>query len=133
MEECLAYFRRAIEHPGTVPPWAEWWATHEELVRRVFPRPEYLRLKYRKLAGARILVERQGWRPSSESQRDPDRAEFCEVCGERLFRMFPDTPREEVIAFGKQAGLDPCRQGFFLHFGLYCPNRCTATLLEFRE
>ncbi len=25
MDECPAYFRRAVAEPQSVPPWSEWW------------------------------------------------------------------------------------------------------------
>jgi len=28
MDEFLPYFRAALEQPGTVPPWSQWWAQH---------------------------------------------------------------------------------------------------------
>jgi hypothetical protein len=127
MDECLAYFRQAIEHPGSVPPWAVWWAAHEELVRRTFDRTDYLRLKYRKLAGAEIILARTGWTPPPEEQRDPLRTAFCPVCGERLFWMGENTSREEVRAFAERAGIEHCH----LHPGAYCPNRCFWVLIEY--
>ncbi|HEX4611024.1 MAG TPA: hypothetical protein VH092_22730 [Urbifossiella sp.] len=53
MEDCLAYFRKAIADPRSVPPWSEWWAANVERVERVFPLLDYVRLKHRRLLGAR--------------------------------------------------------------------------------
>lgn len=60
MDECLAYFRAAISDPRSVPPWAEWWATHAELVEQVFPLQDFVRLKHRQLIGARQILENRG-------------------------------------------------------------------------
>ena len=49
---CRAYFRQAIANPQSVPPWSEWWAANAELVERVFPMIEFVRLKHRGLLGA---------------------------------------------------------------------------------
>src|SRR4051812_34916186 len=49
MEECLAYLRKAIADPASVPPWYEWWAANSGLVERVFPLFAFVRLKHRRL------------------------------------------------------------------------------------
>jgi hypothetical protein len=60
VEECLAYFRDAIHRPASVPPWADWWARHEPLVRQSLSRLEYLRLRARGLAAAEDYLRRTG-------------------------------------------------------------------------
>jgi hypothetical protein len=82
MEECLEYFRLALTDPLSVPPWSEWWATHEESVRQAFPRFEYLRLKHRRLSGARQLLADAG-EAIPYVQRAPWDIRSCAHCGER--------------------------------------------------
>jgi hypothetical protein len=60
MDECLAYFRRAIREPEQVPLWAQWWREHEELVAKSFSMVDYVRLKHRGLVGAKQILERLG-------------------------------------------------------------------------
>ena len=55
MDECLAYFRDAIQHPESVAAWTDWWRTNQELVRRSFDRADYLNLKFRRLEAARAI------------------------------------------------------------------------------
>jgi|GEM_PF-4939134 len=57
---CRAYFRQAIANPETVPSWAEWWASNAELVERVFPMIEFVRLKHRGLLGAKQHLQMIG-------------------------------------------------------------------------
>jgi hypothetical protein len=81
MEECLAYFRAAIYDPRSVPPWAEWWATHAELVEQVFPRHDFVRLKHRRLIGVRQILKNRGELPEDFHRRADTGC--CGVCGER--------------------------------------------------
>ena len=83
MDECLAYFRQALADPLSVPPWSEWWAANEGLVRRVFPHPEYVRLKHRRLSGARQLLANAGEELPCYSPRNPLDIRSCAGCGER--------------------------------------------------
>ena len=83
MEACLAYFRRALADPLSVPPWSEWWAANEELVQRVFPLIEYVRLKHRKLTGARQLLANRG---EEFEFGNPLLVPSCPGCGERTTR-----------------------------------------------
>lgn len=83
MEECLSHFRQAIANPLSVPPWSEWWAAHEELVRQVFPHVEYVRLKHRKLRGAQQILQRAGELPEDYFPPSPLLAGSCGDCGER--------------------------------------------------
>jgi hypothetical protein len=134
VEECLRYFQQAIERPGSVPVWAAWWRANEELVRRSFDRPDFLRLKFRKLEAARAILERVG-QPARPIHPDSPLAwSYCRICGEPLMRFVPgeEVRREDVVAFGVKAGIEQCQQGYWLHPGVYCPNRCTWVMVEFR-
>ncbi len=131
VDELLAYFRQAIEHPETVQPWNKWWTENASRVESAFPREDFLRLKYRKLQGARTILERSGWTPADESSLQPIQSGFCNVCGERLFSMHSDTTKEEIIQFGIRAGIKQCASGYGLHDGLYCPNHCTQLMIEY--
>lgn len=133
MEELLAYFQRAIEQPDSVQPWSTWWSSNSERVRAAFSREDYLRLKHRKLRGARTILERCGWSPTDAARVRPIHTGFCDQCGERLFRMLPGITNEEVVEFGERAGIEQCKQGYWLHPGLYCPNHCTWMLIELRN
>jgi len=83
VEECLAYFRQAVADPRSVPPWSEWWAAHAGLVERVFPDVEYVRLKHRRLAGARQILQNRGELPADYCPPSPLRTGSCGQCGER--------------------------------------------------
>ena len=133
MDECLRYFREAIERPGSVPPWAEWWQAHADVIRREFTRPEYLRLKFRKLPAAREILERRGLIAPARRVHPIDRT-HCEVCGEPLFKLMPDSATaEEVAAFAKRTIREDWRLDPWLHYGVYCPNGCTEVMLNFRR
>lgn len=131
MNELLAYFQRAIEHPETVRPWNDWWIENSAWVQAEFSREDFLRLKYRKLRGARTILERSGWTPTDERRLQPINSGFCNVCGERLFNVVQQTTIEEFIQFGVRSGDEQCKNGFGLHHGLYCPNLCTRILIEY--
>ena len=60
VNECLSYFRAALAHPDTVPPWNEWWAANELLVERTFSMLDYVRLKHRGLLGAKQILQKLG-------------------------------------------------------------------------
>jgi hypothetical protein len=83
MEECLAYFRQALADPLSVPPWSEWWAANAGLVERSFPRAEYLRLKYRRLTGAALVLANAGETVSVFRPSNPLDIQSCPQCGER--------------------------------------------------
>jgi ribosomal protein S27E len=84
MEECLAYFRKAIADPASVPPWSEWWAVNAELVERIFPLFDFVRLKHRRLLGARQILQKAGELPKDYSPRSPLLTGSCGQCGERV-------------------------------------------------
>jgi hypothetical protein len=83
MEECLAYFRRAVADPASVPPWSEWWAANSELVERVFPLFDFVRLKHRRLLGARQILQIAGGLPKDYLPPSPLLTGSCGQCGER--------------------------------------------------
>ena len=84
VDECLAYFRQAISTPLSVPPWSEWWALNSDLVRQVFSRFDYLRLKYRRLRAAREVLQDIGALPSDFRPASPLISGCCDECGERV-------------------------------------------------
>ena len=83
MDECLAYFRQAVADPRSVPPWSEWWAANIELVERSFPLLDYVRLKHRKLVGAREILQHRGELPEGYVPPSPLLTGSCGQCGER--------------------------------------------------
>jgi hypothetical protein len=83
MEECLAYFRQAVADPRSVPPWSAWWSVHEDLVQQVFPRMDYVRLRHRRLRGAREILQARGELPEDYTPPDPMDTGSCTECGER--------------------------------------------------
>ncbi len=84
MEECLAYFRKAVHDPASVPPWSEWWAANAELVERIFPLFDFVRLKHRRLFGARQLLQNSGELPKDFTPSSPSITGACGQCGERM-------------------------------------------------
>jgi hypothetical protein len=83
MEECLAYFRKAIVDPLSVPPWSQWWQQNAELVERVFPLLDYVRLKHRRLLGAQQILQYMGELPENYEPPSPLITGSCGTCGER--------------------------------------------------
>jgi len=81
--ECLAYFRRAVADPLSVPPWSEWWVANAGLVERVFPLMEFVRLKHRRLSGARQFLQNAGELPENYCPPSPLVTGSCGQCGER--------------------------------------------------
>ena len=84
IEECLVYFRQAIASPLSVAPWSEWWRENEPLVEQIFPLMEYVRLKHRKLLGARQILQRGGELPKDYAPPSPRLTGSCGSCGERV-------------------------------------------------
>lgn len=66
MEECLAYFRKAVADPTAAQPWPEWWTANEEKVMNTFPLFDYVRLKHRQLLGAKQILQIRGELPKEE-------------------------------------------------------------------
>jgi len=86
VEECLIYFRQAVTNPSSVPPWSEWWAQNVAKVEQVFSLLDYVRLKHRRLLGARQILQNSGELP--EDYRPPSAlvTGSCSQCGERTTR-----------------------------------------------
>lgn len=87
MEECLAYFRKAVADPATVPPWSVWWAANAEVAERVFPLLDYARLKHRRLLGARQILQHRGELPEDYEPPNPRLTGSCGGCGERVTKQ----------------------------------------------
>jgi hypothetical protein len=83
MEKCLAYFRKAVAEPASVPPWSEWWAANAGLVEREFPLFDFVRLKHRRLLGARQILQIAGELPKDYRPPSPLLTGSCGHCGER--------------------------------------------------
>ncbi len=83
MEECLAYFRRAIAEPLSVPPWSEWWAANVGKAEAAFPLVDYVRLKHRKLLGAQQILQFAGELPANYQPPSSRFSGSCGQCGER--------------------------------------------------
>ena len=83
MEECLIYFRKAVHEPLSVPPWSEWWAENAALVERVFSLVDFVRLRHRRLLGARQILQRRGELPVDFQPPSFAQTRSCESCGER--------------------------------------------------
>ncbi len=64
MDEILAYFRKAVADPGAATPWDEWWAANDEKVQEAFSLVDWVRLKHRKLLGARQILQHRGELPA---------------------------------------------------------------------
>lgn len=84
MEECLVYFRKAVSDPQSVPPWSEWWAEHETVVERSFSLVDYVRLKHRKLKGARQILQLAGELTKDFTPPSALATGSCSECGERI-------------------------------------------------
>lgn len=84
MEECLAYFRQAIANPSSVPPWSEWWAANAGKVEEIFLLFDFVRLKHRRLLGARQILQRLGELPKDYAPPSAALTGSCPECGERI-------------------------------------------------
>jgi hypothetical protein len=83
-EACLAYFRRAVSDPRCAVPWSTWWAENEPVVEQVFSLVDYVRLKYRKLRGAREILIRARELPPDFVPPSALATGYCSECGERV-------------------------------------------------
>jgi hypothetical protein len=83
MNECLRYFRQLVADPASVPPWSEWWAENVGLVETVFPLADYVRLKHRRLLGARQILQRLGELPADYVPPSPLATGSFANCGDR--------------------------------------------------
>ena len=97
METCLAYFRQAIANPLSVPPWSEWWAVNGELVERVFPLFDYVRLKHRRLLGAQQILQKNGDLPKDYVPPNPALTGSCSKCGERTAKHSADSGGGQIV------------------------------------
>jgi|GEM_PF-2174004 len=86
-EECLTYFRAAISAPATVPAWSEWWAENQPVAERGFSLVDYVRLKHRKLLGARQILQIAGELPKEYLPPSPLETGSCSTCGERTVQQ----------------------------------------------
>jgi len=84
VDQFLDYFHRAVTDPASVPPWSVWWAENVEQVEREFPLIDYVRLKHRRLLGARQILLKRGRLPADFVPPDPLRSGSCSACGERI-------------------------------------------------
>lgn len=86
-DECLAYFRKAVTSPDSVPPWSDWWKQNESLVEEIFPLMEYVRLKHRRLLGARQILQAAGELPLDYQPLPAVVSGTCPTCGDRVQRI----------------------------------------------
>jgi hypothetical protein len=84
LEQCLDYFRRAVHEPLSVPPWSVWWAENEPVAGRVFAIVDYVRLKHRRLLGARQILQKSGELPADFVPPHFSVTGTCSECGERV-------------------------------------------------
>lgn len=104
MDECLAYFRKAVTDPASVPPWSEWWAANIEVVEVSFPLADYVRLKHRRLLGARQILMRAGELPADFIPPPALSTGSCANCGERVPNL-PNQVSEPLTCLYCGAGL----------------------------
>ena len=97
MDECLVYFRLAVTDPRSVPPWSEWWAENEPLAQTTFSMVDYVRLKHRRLLGARQILQRLGEIPSDFAPPSPQLTGSCGNCGERIVIQDSDSAEIAMI------------------------------------
>ncbi|MCE9529159.1 MAG: hypothetical protein K8R36_24190 [Planctomycetales bacterium] len=97
MDECLVYFRLAVTDPRSVPPWSEWWGTNETLASEVFSFADYVRLKHRRLLGARQILQRLGEIPGDFMPPSHQLTGSCGNCGERTINQDADSGEVVII------------------------------------
>ena len=86
MQEYLPYFRQVVTDPTNAEPWSRWWLVNEESVQRTLPLMEYVRLKHRRVRGAREILQRAGELPPDFRPPDPLLTGICVNCGECVAR-----------------------------------------------
>ena len=131
MDECLEYFLAIISDPRNAEPWPDWWQRNSELVRSVFSREDYLKLKFRKLnAARRILVDRGLLAETELDYRSPNFGDtHCHFCGHELFWAIPGkTTPDEIVAFAKLTGATEIERDRWIHPGVYCPKGCVFVM-----
>lgn len=84
LEVCFAHFRQAVREPGSVAPWSKWWAENEPIAGRVFTIVDYVRLKHRRLLGARQILQKAGELPADFVPPHYSVTGTCSECGERV-------------------------------------------------
>lgn len=82
-EACLDYFHQAVHNPLSVAAWSEWWSQFEEQAARAFPLVDYVRLKHRRLKGARQILQLSGKLDKEYLPPADALATHCPDCGER--------------------------------------------------
>ena len=120
-----------ISNPRDAEAWPEWWARNEDVVRSLFSREQYLKLKYRKLYAARQILADRGM--IDERQFDYSYPNFgdthCRTCGHALFWAIPkQTTRADIVAYAKLIGSAEIERDGWIHPGVYCPNGCTFVM-----
>lgn len=90
VEACLAYFRQAVQNPASVPPWSAWWAANAEVVERSFALVDFVRLKHRRLRGARQILQNRGELPKDFVPPSLSDTGSCADCGERAAVTCPN-------------------------------------------
>jgi len=119
MDECLAYFRKAVRNPASVPPWSVWWAANADLAAHAFGFADYVRLKHRRLKGARQILQIAGELPPDFLPPSVEETGSCSDCGERVTGNFADLGPGKiacptcsgVYVFDTASGLKPPSEG----------------------
>ncbi len=96
MEECLVYFRLAVSDPESVLPWSEWWSENEPVVEQSFSLVDYVRLKHRKLKGARQILQLAGELTKDFKPPSVFATGSCSECGERIIEFTMKSGSGEV-------------------------------------
>jgi hypothetical protein len=109
MDEVLDYFRRAVKTAEPVPSWSEWWTSHEEAVAASFSLVDYVRLKHRRLLGARQILQRIGELPESFVPPDPAVSGRCFQCGEQVVAESPSGGIFKCSVCGTSASYETSR------------------------
>ena len=131
MDECLEYFKAVISNPRNAEAWPDWWTRNEDVVRSLFSREHYLKLKFRKLDAARqILVDRGLIDEHELDYHSPNFGDtHCRTCGHELFWAIPkQTTRAEIVEYAKHIGSTEIERDGWIHPGVYCPNGCTCVM-----
>jgi len=90
LEQCLAYFRTAVQDPRSTVPWSEWWAENEMVAANAFSIVDYVRLKHRRLLGARQILQLRGELPKEFVPPSASVTGSCEKCGERVVEQMTE-------------------------------------------
>lgn len=134
LDECLEYFKAVLSDPRSAEAWPKWWSRNEDLVRSLFSREHYLKLKFRKLDAARQILVDHGLIDEHElAYHYPSFAEtHCRTCGHELFWAIPkQTTRAQIVAYAKLIGSTEIERDGWIHPGVYCPNGCTLVMYNY--